>query len=168
MFLLKKEIGMPEEQLDEVWEVVTPLVTSYTNTLIENPGDLYWLEMNYRALLNGAHKTSERVLEQKFDYEKLTVDERVRATYFNWTGTRIEIQMLANEEIKIGGGACGSGSCSIDGSKSIDEKGPLSFSCPSCGETNTRPYGGYVYRCKNKKCPDPEAVLPKSLRKIQH
>ncbi|MBI2621439.1 MAG: hypothetical protein HYW63_02205 [Candidatus Levybacteria bacterium] len=171
MFLLKKEIGMPQEQLDEVWEVVTPLVTSYTNTLIEKPGDLYWLEMNYRALLNGAHKTSERVLEQKFNYAELTLDERARTTYFAWTGTRIEIEMLAGEEIKIGGGACGSGSCSTSSESSsgvsdspldnLDGMGKINFRCPDCNELNTRELFNYVKSCKN--CGS-DKVLPPSLR----
>ncbi len=162
MFLLKKEIGMPQEQLDEVWEVVTPLVTSYTNTLIEKPGDLYWLEMNYRALLNGAHKTSEQVLEQ---------DERARAVYSAWTGTRIEIEMLANEPQKIGGGACGSGSCSTSSESSssvpdspldnLDGMGRINFRCPDCNGLNTRELFNHVKNCKN--CGS-DKVLPPSLR----
>ena len=183
-FLLGREVGMPEEQLDEVVEAVTPLVTSYINTLIDNPEDLYWLEKNYRALLNGAHEASEQVLARELARNKevmisnvsnlraVNVADRVdRPLNFMWSDTRIEIEMLSDKEIKIGGGACGSGSCSTaDGSSSIptseldniDGRGPINFPCPDCGKINTRPLFQYVRNCQ--KCGSDE-VLPPSLRK---
>ncbi len=186
MFLLKKEIGMPQEQLSELWETVTPLVTSYTNTLVENPGDLYWLEMNYRALLNGAHKTSEQILarvRERSEEELIgnvssigapeIVNTSTRSASFMWSGTRIEIEMLAGEEVKIGGGACGSGGCSMEDPSqtvpsspldNLDGRGKIHFRCPSCGTINKRELFQYVTRCQNESCKSTK-VLPSSLRK---
>lgn len=172
--LLGREVGIPQEDLDEVWAVVTPLATSYINTLVENPGDLYSLEQTYRALLVASHKTSEQVIDsQAIAKGKVIYEDRefigslVKKPAIIWGGTRIEIQMLASEEVKIGGGACGSGSCSTtDGLSTneldnIDGRGPLNFSCPDCGKTNTRPLFQYVKNCQ--KCGS-DKVLPKSVR----
>lgn len=178
-FLLGGEMGITQEQLDEVWVSVTPLATSYINTLVENPQDLYSLEMNYRALLNASHKTSEHVASQKFtrgeevvfDAGRLSIDTTVKTSSFNWSGTRIEIEMLASEPVKIGGGACGSGSCSTSTESSsgdvpsdpldnFDGRGNIYFRC-KCGALNKRELFSYVTNCQ--ECGSDE-VLPPSLR----
>lgn len=42
--------------------------------------------------------------------------------------------------------------------ESGDGLGPSEFTCPACGHTNIRPYGGYVLKCQNPNCSDPDAV----------
>lgn len=176
--LLGKEVGIPQEELDGIWFAVTPLATSYINTLVENPGDLYSLEQTYRAYLVASHKTHEQVIsskpvsEGKVIYEdREFIDSLIQKPALVWSGTRIEIQMLASEPVKIGGGACGSGSCSTTGSSSesvpsspldnLDGMGKINFACPDCGAINTRELFKYVTNCQ--KC-ESHNVLPPELR----
>ncbi|MEK9178687.1 MAG: hypothetical protein AAB801_02815, partial [Patescibacteria group bacterium] len=171
-YLLKERVGMPAEELDEIWSDsnTVMLYTSYVNTLVENPESLF-LEVNYRAFLNMAHKLRERKLSvQKIEITgKVVLYSADRQTPYNFSGSRMEIEYLAEEPLKIGGGACGSGSCSTNSSESvpsstldnIDGKGQINFRCPSCGEINSRTLFNLLTNCQH--CGSKE-VLPKFLR----
>lgn len=175
-FLLGKEVGMPQEQLEEVYMDVAPITTSFINTLAERSWAIYDLEKTYQAFLNGSYKSYEhRTKSQTVDAglaQETTIFASAIKSGVSFSGTPMEIRMLADEKQKIGGGACGSGSCStsndsfssgIPTSKfdNLDGRGPLSFRCPKCKEVNTRELFQYVANCQH--CGSDE-VLPPSLR----
>lgn len=149
-FILGSKSGMSEEEYSEILASpnIVALRLSLINTLADNPWVLLELQTTQKALYAGIKKEKDREVIPIF------------------TSQRIQIQYLSQEKNTLGGGGCGSGACSIDRSGynlnlgPRDEKGPLNFNCPSCGVENTRPYGGYVYKCKNEKCKNPESVLP--------
>ncbi len=159
-FVLDGKKGMEKEELERIMVDIAPVTTSYINTLAEHPEDLYSLDSLQKAIYAAAYK-SRNEGEYKPTYDL----------------PRMEIVYLAQQKETLRGGGCGSGSCSTNGfssasyageiSFSPDGKGPLEFKCPSCGEKNTRPFGDYVYRCKNTECKNPEAVLPPGLRSIK-
>ena len=133
-YILGGKSGVSKEDYEDYWQVLAPQKLAIINTLVNNP-DAFLLKTKQDELYKSA---------------------------------KFEIQYLDGG--KFGGGGCGSGSCStgIESkspfSSSPDGKGSLEFNCPACGERNTRPIGGYVYRCQNKNCKNPEAVLPPGLR----
>jgi hypothetical protein len=154
--VLGREIGISSEEFDQIWLDVAPIWTSLINTLAETPDDIYTLEKMRKALYNASFKASK---------SENTIEKPAFGI------SKMEIIYLAEEKTQIGGGGCGGGTCSTGTNSKYefgprDEKGPLSFDCPSCGAENTRPYGGYVYKCKNEKCKNPESVLPNSLRNL--
>lgn len=154
-FILGSKKGLLETVFQEDWNnpEIVPLKLSIINTLVDNPWALLELEKKQKALYVGVRKIKDKEFVPTFNC------------------LQMKIQYLSEQKETLGGGGCGSGACSTGSRSSVlesmgprDEKGALNFSCPSCGTENTRPYGGYVYRCKNEKCKDPEAVLPAVLR----
>lgn len=175
--LIGEEVGISQEELDEVYVAVAALRVAYINTLIENPGALIEHEKNYRAFLNGSHKSHEqvksRIAAQKFaSYFKTEVAaDFVQSPSLRWKGTKFEIDMLANEEIQIAGGSCGSSgsSCSnplyaMEIENSVEDfYGKTKFTCPDCGYLNSRGYDELIANCQNDNCKS-DKVLPPGLR----
>lgn len=166
-----RKVGIPREQLMQVEAGVTPLITSFINTLVENPQSLSEVEEGYQAILGGAYRSNEHIKgNSSHVYMETIFDSRTRAG-LGFSGTPLEIKMLADDSKKMGGGACGSGSCSTETSASSfsgeftfsgpDGKGTLSPHCPRCGAENDRPFGGYVEKCT--ACGSDE-ILPKAVK----
>lgn len=159
-FLFQREMGMSKEEFDELLLAMAPLLTSYMNTAVERPWALKELDTEYVAFHKGAElKKQEKI---KDDVVPLTFEGI----------TKQGILFLAEEDIKISGGSCGSGGCSVGsfGTRinfESDIYGDLSFNCPSCGKENIRERGKLMTSCKNPDCKDPQSVLPPGLRGIR-
>lgn len=120
-FLLGDKIGIPYEELDQMWIDMSPLVTSYINTLAKHPEDLYTLESKHKAILREeANLASEG---------NLCPDGKCGG---------------------IGGGGCGgSGGCSAEFGGIVDNFGPTEFPCPDCGKKNKRPVNQLISNCQH-------------------
>ena len=153
-FLLGEKIGMPKEELEQIWLDVAPITTSIINTLVEAPEDLYTLDTMRRALYSAAVKS-----RRSEELPRMNI-------------SRQEILYLAEQSSAIGGGGCGgSGACSTENSlraKALglesDIHGDRVFTCPKCGAENIRwVKDQLISNCQNEKCKSDE-VLPPNLR----
>jgi hypothetical protein len=156
-FILDGKKGMDEKEFQRIVSENAWLITATINTLVENPQAISEHETHQKALYAGVRNSKDGVYRSNFTLPKMEI-----------------VYQLSEQKETLGGGGCGAGGCST-GSESVssffsfspDGKGPLKFACPSCGAINERPIGGYVYKCKNTKCENPEAVLPPELRNFQ-
>ncbi|GEM_PF-3399137 len=165
-----KKIGIPHEQLEQVWIDVAPLATSFINTLVERPWAIYEVEEGYQVFLGGAYVSNEH---HKAKPPPTETGETIFASHMRggiiFSGTPMEIKMLAAESKKIDGGACGSGSCSIDSSSVAealglepDIHGKRAFNCPDCGVLNIRWVKDQLL--SNCQQCNSDKVLPANLR----
>ncbi|KKR76833.1 MAG: hypothetical protein UU21_C0003G0026 [Candidatus Levybacteria bacterium GW2011_GWA2_40_8] len=172
-FILDRQVGISPEELEQVWIDVAPgAVTSYINTLIDNPTSLYAINMAYEKHLEAAGKSRKKQvgMQNLACGVEVTVYTSTETSSSNWAGSAPQIHYHENGQKQIGGGGCGGGSCSTTESTPVnatitvsgpDGLGPINVPCPSCGAINKRPFKGYVEKCKS--C-NSEEILPKILR----
>ena len=150
--MLKKRVGIAEEELNQTWIDIAPITTSYINYLAEAPEDLYTLDAMRRAIYTAAARSSRGE-----ESPKLSI-------------SREEILYLAEQPTAMGGGGCGgSGACSLNSSLVAealglepDIHGNRAFNCPDCGALNIRWVKDQLLsNCRN--C-ESDKVLPANLR----
>lgn len=160
-YMHNKHSHMSKEEFDRTIEECAPLITSYINTLCENPYDLILLEKKYNAVLNYADIVagkSEGEFKNVVSFERRKVpsginwkeeDRYVR----QWIPTMQQIEHLAEQAVRQVDTPCGpSGKASAQNSQSAysvvefssvsiygaDKYGRRDYECPSCHSTNVR------------------------------
>ena len=148
----KKKGTMREEEFEKLFEECLPIIFNYINILCGEEYRPREIAVAFNAILNKAD--SCRAGEKTYQVPIFNDVEQEA----EWLGSQPVRQASAGCGISIGFLFANRFANSVAGFGIDDGKGPRQFPCPACGYENTRPLGGYVYKCQNGNCPDPDAV----------
>jgi hypothetical protein len=158
-YLHKNHEYMSQEDFAQIIKICAPLITSYINTLANNPYDLRSQLLTYNALLF----TSELVhdAQKTNDYRFLRGLELKAALSYP---TRQELEIMGVQPIRQAMIGCGSsGGFAVNGAevmnspfsvsdKTRQEQTTLCCKCPFCNEQVEAIISGGRIQCPNKKC----------------
>lgn len=154
---------MEVEEYKRLMRIVEPLKENYINTLINYPGNIELLFLNYNALLN----QTDFVLDAMRKSDKRVMEGLIFSSAFHRPTAR-EVYDLGMQPVRVAGGSCpgASGGFSVFGNSTTganslfsvseygvmsDDYGPSEFKCPNCHKVNKRPKNQLLSECQHCK-----------------
>lgn len=157
-YLHKEHDFITKEEFDQVLIIVTPLITSYVNTMSEKPFDQNLQLLTYNAILNKADVALE-IIKSRYNDELLA-----QYIYQSKLASKMDIFIYGKQPVRVAATGCGSSggfavannlnitaapfSVSEFGSKSKQEEW---FSCPKCEYKASGPIGNTCPGCRLTK-----------------
>lgn len=163
-YLNKGIKALEAEKLEQIMQIVNPFITSYINSLIDNPYDLFTHRLKYNGVLNQA----DIALAAVANNDRLLIRALYNTSAFS-SQEMIEqkMQILGRQKVRVAGGPCPgvSGGFNLSnaqetvnnpygvsqfGSKE-DKYGSREFKCPhrDCEKTNIRPINQLISNCQH-------------------
>jgi hypothetical protein len=161
-YLHKEHNHMSLKEFHQVIKECAPLITSYINTLCDNPGNLIKQEQTFNALLNYADilagkVQAENIFPNKFIKNQMPLYEK-QSSVRPWIPTQNEIGILAAKTVRFVNTGCGASGSRLTGTAagrsytssqqfSIVESSTMGsvatewFKCPKCTYKANGPIG---------------------------
>ena len=138
-----------QEDHAQILKICMPLITSYVNTLANNPYDVRSILLNYNALLVQVDSTWDAI---KNNDQRMIQALLYRAAFYSLTPEDIEIMgMQKAKMMMIGCGASGLFSVADKGLNITPEKTKLCCTCPFCSQKVEAEIGGGIIKCPSCK-----------------
>lgn len=156
-YLHKDHEFTTKEEFDQIVAIVTPLITSYVNTLSDNPFDERLQLLTYNAILNKAD-VAITLIKHK-DKQKFVKDYLFKSQ----VSAKSDVFVLGKQPVRVVATGCGSsGGFSVTGNLnssfstfSVSEFGAKKdqewFSCPKCKYKANGPVGDTCPGCRLTK-----------------
>lgn len=162
-YLSKGLKALEEEKLEIIKQITAPVITSYINSLIDNPYDFYTHRLKYNAVLNQADEALAGLANNDVkQIQKL----RNWASFSSKEAIEERAMILGIQRVREAGGPCPgvSGGINLGGPEAVNN--PFSVSqfgqkkeaqtklcckCPFCEEQVEAEIGGGRIRCPNCK-----------------
>lgn len=157
-YLHKNHEFITKEEFDQLISIVSPLITSYVNTMSEKPFDNNLQLLTYNAILNKADVAIKIV---KSKDEENQMEKYINQSRFS---TKMDIFMLGRQPVRVTSTGCGaSGGFSVSQNLnttaspfSVSEFGVKNkqeewFSCPKCKYKASGPIGDTCPGCRLTK-----------------
>lgn len=170
-YLHKKHEYTSEEDFAEIIKICTPLITSYTNTLVNNPYDVKAQLLNYNALLY----TAELAFDAKKAHDQRLLRGLILKAEFSYP-SRQEIEIIGRRPIRQAMIGCGfSAGFNVGGQETIyspfsvadkgadkitQEQTTLCCTCPFCEKQVEAKIGGGKISCPKCKKSAPYVQRP--------
>ena len=137
------------EDYAQIIKICMPLITSYINTLANNPYDVRSLLLNYNALLVQVDLAWDTI---KNNDQRMIQSLLYRAEFYSLTPEDIEIMgMRKARMMMIGCGSSGLFSVQDKGLNLMQEKTKLCCTCPFCSQKVEAEIGGGIIKCPSCK-----------------
>jgi hypothetical protein len=138
-----------QEEYTQIVKICMPLITSYVNTLANNPYDVRSILLNYNALLVQVDIAWDAIKNNDQRMIQVLLD---RAESYSLTAQDIEIMgMQKARMMMIGCGASGLFSVADKGLNMTSEKTKLCCTCPFCSQKVEAEIGGGTIKCPSCK-----------------
>jgi hypothetical protein len=137
------------EEYAQIIKICMPLITSYVNTLANNPYDVRSILLNYNALLVQVDLAWDAI---KNNDQRMVQALLYKAAFYSLTPEDIEnMGMQKARMMMIGCGASGLFSVQDKGLNMTSEKTKLCCTCPFCSQKVEAEIGGGTIKCPSCK-----------------
>jgi hypothetical protein len=146
------------EDFAEVKRVIAGLVSSYVNTLVENPDDELLLNSHLNYIMNSADDVATRLRRPSTGMHRERQKEEIMGPLLS----REDILREGKKTVRSAGTGCGESKAfgTEDRGPSnmsefsmrdfgTDKLGNRTFDCPDCGEMNVRPVNQTIKECQH-------------------